>query len=661
MAAKEEQVEYRIVVAVGAESQLAPLLALGCALAASRKGQLTILNVTPTGQRPEWLDVPSTCDEVPIGVTIRAGENPATEVLDMVRHDPPDLLLLGWRGDARGASRGRYLAGRNLDRLVQSAPCDVIVLCINPDRPLLMEAGSKAKRILVPVAGGPNAALAIELALSLEAEVTVLTVARQVTGPQGMSLAEERLSEVLAPWKDESRLQGRVVQAPAIVQGILNEAAAGYDLVMIGASHESYLDRVLFGNIPQAVASHSPAPAAIVRHYTRRMQVGSWLRRTGWRLFDMLPTLETRQQIEVYKEIRNGVDPDIDFFLMIALSSAIATFGLVQNSPAVIIGAMLVAPLMVAIFGLSLGMVRGDLRLLRRATGAILRGVLLAIIVSLLFAILIPTLQPQGEIMARTAPTLLDLAVALAAGAAGAYALCRKEVSASLPGVAIAAALVPPLVTTGIGLALWLRGFSGAVEIAGGAVLLFMTNLVAISAAGALIFLWLGFRPIPGQQTRVRVFRGGVLTTALLVVVVTIPLGLLTAQSVRDATLKHEVDRAVRAEVGAMSYVELNEWQMLPPENGDDAIHLQVWVLSPRTVAHHEVVELQERLASRLQRTVKLQLSVIPTMYLDPLVPPASLPGSTASFTPSLSPTPMLTHNPTSMLPAAPTPSPTAE
>jgi uncharacterized hydrophobic protein (TIGR00271 family) len=659
----QQEAEYRLVAAVGAESHLDPLLSLACTLAAGRGGQVIILSVTETGQRPDWLDAPESCDGVPVEVVVRAGRDPAAGILAAVRHDPPDLLLLGWRGEP---SRGQYLAGRTLDPVVQDAPCNVAVVRISTEKPSL-PGEPRFERVLIPAAGGPNAELALDLALSLssEVQVTALNVVRAALGPMGPSLGQERLDEALAGWADEPRIQGKVVQAPTIIRGIMTEAAKGYDLVMLGASQESYLDRVLFGNVPQTVAAHSPVPAIVVSRSTRRRRVGTVLRRTGWRLFRILPTLDIHEQIDVYKQIRDGAEPKVDFFVMIALSAAIASFGLLLNSPAVIIGAMLVAPLMAAIFGLSLGIVRGDLRLLRRAASGTLRGMLLAIILAVILTAMIPAATPGNEIMSRTQPNLLDLGVALASGAAGAYALCRKEVSAALPGVAIAAALVPPLAVIGIGITLR-RG-----DIAGGALLLFATNLVAISAAGGLIFLWLGFRPIPGQEARARVFQGGILGVIVLLVALTVPLGILTAQSVRQAILNRQLTNAIDSEMAAMTGVELENWEVVPSQPSDHTIHLQIVVRSSRTITYQEVVDLQERVAGRLQRAVALQLSVIPTTRLNPFVPPTPtptpLPGPTSTFTPSSTPTPTATptHTPTPTATATdtatdtPTPTPT--
>jgi uncharacterized hydrophobic protein (TIGR00271 family) len=642
MLTNEAKSGFHVLAAIGAEEQMSSLLTLACALASAREGRVTVLSVTASGRRPIWLTPPDGCG-VPVTVEVREGSDAGTEILAAAQDDPADLILVGWRGD-RG--RGRYLLGRTLDPVVQYAPCNVAVVRAGGKRESLPDEAERIEKVLIPTHGGPNAALATELALSLspKVQVTALYVAREAQGRVAMSLAQQNLDEILAPWADEPRVQGKIIQSPSPVRGILHEAAQGYDLVMVGASHESYLDRVLFGNIPQTVASSSPVPSIVVKQRSRHMVMGTWLRRAGWRLFDILPTLDLHQQTDVYKAIREGAQPKVDFFIMMGLSSAIATFGLLQNSAAVIIGAMLVAPLMAAIFGLSLGVVRGDVRLLQRAASATLRGMLLAIGVAVVLTFLVPDGRFSDEILLRTHPNLLDLGVALASGAAGAYALCRKEVSAALPGVAIAAALVPPLATVGIGLARW----SG--EVAGGAMLLFATNLIAISGMGGIIFLWLGFRPLPGKEVRRRVFQGGVVGTVLLLVAVTIPLGLLTAQSWRDAALSRKIEAGLHEGLASIEYVHWDGlWEMQELEDG--TVQLEVVVRSYRTVPHSDVVDLQELIAGKIQRPVSLRLSVILTTRLDPQVPPTPTPtpppGATETYTPSPTPTSSATFTPT--------------
>jgi uncharacterized hydrophobic protein (TIGR00271 family) len=656
MASSEADTDYHIVAAVGAESNLKPLLRVGCALASARGGRVTILSVTANGQPPAWLTVPERCSGVQVSTLVQAGVDPGSEILDATRDDPPDLILLGWRGE-RG--RGRYLLGPILDPVVQYASCDVAVVRAGGKKGSPDLAPGSIERVLLPTHGGPNATLATDLALALspQTQVTALYVAREAQGEVALSLARQQLDQILEPWTGEPRVRGKIVQSSSPIRGILREAArGGYDLLLVGASHESYLERVLFGNIPQTVAASSPVPSIVVKRHARRMAMGTWLRRTGWRIFDALPTLDLHEQIQVYKAIREGAQPKVDFFVMIGLSAAIATFGLLQNSAAVIIGAMLVAPLMAAIFGLSLGIVRGDVRLLQRGASATLRGGALAITVAVLLTLIIPEKQFTVEISLRIRPILLDLGVALASGAAGAYALCRRDVSASLPGVAIAAALVPPLATVGIGLAR-LDG-----QVAGGSLLLFVTNLVAITGTGGLVFLWLGFRPLPGKQARRRVFQGGVLGTIALLVAVTILLGLLTADSWRMAALERKVEQALHSELDSMEYVHWDgQWEMEELEDG--TVQLEVVVRTPRAVRHQEVVDLQEHVAGSIQRPVELRLSVILTTRLDPLEPPTPTPtpppGATETFTPSPTPTATPTPAPTSTPTATPTMTPT--
>jgi uncharacterized hydrophobic protein (TIGR00271 family) len=194
---------------------------------------------------------------------------------------------------------------------------------------------------------------------------------------------------------------------------------------------------------------------------------------------------------------------------------------------------MLVAPLMSPILAMAMAMVQGNLRLLLVAAEATIKGIVLAIVVGITVTILSPINSPTDEIMGRTAPNLLDLMVALASGAAAGYAISRKEVAAALPGVAIAAALVPPLCVVGYGIG------TSDLSIATGSLLLFTTNLIAIVLAGALVFLGLGFQP--PRSERGELMRGLKVTVALLV-----PITLLLAGTTIASTI--EANRRVRVE-----------------------------------------------------------------------------------------------------------------
>jgi uncharacterized hydrophobic protein (TIGR00271 family) len=141
------------------------------------------------------------------------------------------------------------------------------------------------------------------------------------------------------------------------------------------------------------------------------------------------------------------------FATLMLFASIIASVGVVVESTAVVIGAMLVAPLMVPLMGTALSVGMGWPRRMRRCAGVALSGIVLAIATGAVIGAVVPRtvdVTANTQILARISPTIVDLAIAVAAGAAGAYALSRRDVSDSLPGVAVAIALVPPLTVVGL-------------------------------------------------------------------------------------------------------------------------------------------------------------------------------------------------------------------
>jgi uncharacterized hydrophobic protein (TIGR00271 family) len=201
--------------------------------------------------------------------------------------------------------------------------------------------------------------------------------------------------------------------------------------------------------------------------------------------------IDPQQKPTVYAQIYKTAEmSSLNYWLEIIFSAGIAALGLVLNSPAVIIGAMLISPLMGPIMAEGLALAAGDLYLVVKATGNLVASISLSIAFSAIIVWLLPFHSTTSEILARTNPTLLDLGVALFSGLAGSVAVCRvggKEGVTPLPGVAIAVALMPPLCTIGFGL-----GSGVKTRIMAGAGLLFLTNLVAIVASAFVVFLLIG-------------------------------------------------------------------------------------------------------------------------------------------------------------------------
>jgi uncharacterized hydrophobic protein (TIGR00341 family) len=191
---------------------------------------------------------------------------------------------------------------------------------------------------------------------------------------------------------------------------------------------------------------------------------------------------------ELYEDIKNGARLSRVYLAMVALSTVVAAIGLNDNSAAVIIGAMVIAPLLGPNVALSLGITLGDLDLLRHGLLTALAGIAATLALSVIFGALLNVDPTLPEIASRTWVGLGDVAVALASGCAGALAF-TTGVSATLIGVMVAVALLPPLVTSGL-----LLG-GGHPALATGAFSLFLANLICVNLAGVTTFLLQGIKP----------------------------------------------------------------------------------------------------------------------------------------------------------------------
>ena len=241
----------------------------------------------------------------------------------------------------------------------------------------------------------------------------------------------------------------------------------------------------------------------------------------------------------------------VRFWALLTLASAIATFGLYGDSAAAVIGAMIVAPLMLPIMGLAFAISIGDLRAIRSSLLVGVGGIATAIGVGYLIALLMPSyFDPTnvGQIMVRTTPRLIDLLAALATGLAGAFAIGRRDVSDTLPGVAIAISLVPPLANVGI-----LLG-ADRPELAFGSLLLFVTNYFAILLTGSFVFGLMGF-PAPVLSTATpRVRQLAITTVVLMIAIIAVPLGLASRTVIRDSLVESRVTKAAKSWTAGTGY-----------------------------------------------------------------------------------------------------------
>jgi len=248
---------------------------------------------------------------------------------------------------------------------------------------------------------------------------------------------------------------------------------------------------------------------------------------------------------------------NINYLVLILGSCIIATFGLLSNSAAVIIGAMIVAPLMLPIRGLAFGAVEGNVIIFRKGLVALAVGTVLAIFLACFLGALVQIPDFGSEVLARSKPTLLDLGIAIAAGAISGYAKVQPKVSATLAGTAIAVALMPPICVIGLGLsqANW--------SLSLGASLLYLTNLLGITLSCMLTFLMAGYTPL--HRARKAIFWALALTAILV-----IPLGVSFAELIEQAQLEASLKRALLNRTITFQRVELiatdTNWLTKPPE-----------------------------------------------------------------------------------------------
>lgn len=281
-----------------------------------------------------------------------------------------------------------------------------------------------------------------------------------------------------------------------------------------------------------------------------------------------LPGAPTRaQRLEA---LRMEFEQDARFglvFVVLTLGAAtIATLGLLANSAAVVIGAMVVAPWILPLQAMAFEVLRGSLPNFLRALRTLLCGVALGVGVSMGLGLLVAMPTFGQEVLARTQPNLLDLGVALAAGGMAMFAKLRKEAISALAGLAIAVALVPPICVVGLSVS------AGLWQQAGGALLLFLTNLLGI-LSGAMVALGLLERPFRSRLVRSRLGLTSLALTALLV----LPLGggffrLLAASRQRAQAMRIEelVQQSLRNEtitLGRDSQLEgvAIQWDRDPP------------------------------------------------------------------------------------------------
>lgn len=322
-----------------------------------------------------------------------------------------------------------------------------------------------------------------------------------------------------------------------------------------------------------------------------------------WRLFRnaglrAIPILQLRESLLQDSKLT------LNYIVLIVSSCLIATFGLLVNSAAVIIGAMIIAPLMMPLRGLSFATLEGDGKLLRNSFLSIAIGTLLGVTCSWFVGLVIGLPEFGSEVLSRTQPTLLDLLIAVMAGGVSGYAKIRPAIGDAIPGTAIAVALMPPLCVVGLSLSQGLWDFSQ------GAFLLYFTNLIGINLACLLVYVVSGYAQ---SNELTRTLSWGVSLT--LIILLALPLGIsfwrLIQQAQAHSSVRNMIDSGVLFDRQDIEVVSSDiDWNNAPPR-------ITVSVRAAEPIAPNEVGEAEELLKNKMRKSFKLVFDVTPSKKVE--------------------------------------------
>lgn len=401
-------------------------------------------------------------------------------LLDYISQQEVELVVVGKHETSHRSDADTLLSYGLFERVL----CPVLIMRLG-------DGGHPEREVLVPCSGGRHSQGALKLACEFAPEqVTALFVTANVD--KDSHLMGERVLRKLITRSDVTldEVRSKVVLSGHVREGIRQELAErDYGLVIVGASGEDGVRRKLFGLVPNRIDQDERGIAVAVLRSSKSAshRFRDWI---ASRIALRIPQLSREDRVALMEEIEGKARWSFDFAALMGMATLIASLGLLANSGAVVIGAMLVAPLMMPLIGSGLAVVQGNWPLWARGMKAVGLGFLAALIIGLLSGLLarVAGFTLTDELTARGNPTLLDLGIAFVSGVAASYCLARPKLSGALAGVAIAAALVPPIATVGITVSL------GAWSVATGAALLFGTNVVTVILGSAFNFWLAGLR-----------------------------------------------------------------------------------------------------------------------------------------------------------------------
>jgi len=514
-------------------------------------------------------------------------------ILDVARERGADVILLG----VRRSTQGSVKLGTVVENVISTAPCGVLIY--------RSAISHEFDRVVVPIDGALPSVIAMKLGVSLARQHNIplrqMSVQFDYHYDPEHEEAIKRYEDRLPPKQD---LTKTIVVSGQPAREIVRDLNAD-DLLVMGFAQKTDFERHIINDLSNQLLNLAPGPVILISQHEWHRGIRGTIEHGIARLNPQLTQVE---QNELIWSAEKSAGANLDYIVMIVLSAALATLGLLTNSVAVIIGAMLVAPLMSPISSFSIGMATGILHLTRRASVTLFTGVTLALLISIVMGVLLPIDTPTEEMLARGSPNLLDAAIALVSGWVAAYATARRGIPAALAGVAIAAALMPPISTIGLGIAL------RDIDLAFGANLLFLANIAFIIAAQYITFLWMGMHPTEDREgATLNRSRAWWIVLFLITLIVLLIFARLGSQAVDEAHIRE------RLQAEAFHGAQVVEYHVI----SSVPLSVQLIVQSDHQIRPEEVEAAQKLINELYQQEV--QLTIVARQVVRPFDPVVAL------------------------------------
>lgn len=527
----------------------------------------------------------------------RSANSIARGILDQVREVGAELILLGVK---RHQPNGVEI-GAVAQSVMSAAPCDVLVY---------RHSQSPAfSRIVVPVDGTPAARMAVRVGILFGNAYQGCPVEAVHVASRGRAsdYGDAVLARSIDGLPGSGTVKRQLVTAHSVPDAILSRTDEDH-LIIMGFTHRNDFQEWLDNDTSKMrrILDTAPGPVLLAVRSTEAVTAPQRMRRRvlGW----VRPRLTDVEQEQIVWTAQGNAALSLDYVVLMVVSATLASLGLLLNSAAVIIGAMLVAPLMAPLNAFAIGLSTAHFNIMRRAFVTALAGFLIASVVGIGIGLLVPSKVATAEMASRVSPTLLDAFVALASGVVGSYATARRDIPAALAGVAIAAALVPPICTFGLQVAF------GNAAAGLGAALLFLTNIISIVVIATGMFVWLGLYPR-------RLDRDSLLAYVPIVIMVLMSLPMVVAllNTSQRAAEESRVETVAGAVFAGLSPSDID----IDADN-----QVTVTIFTPYALSSAAVAEAERRMEAGMDQDVTLRVVVQQTVTADGAAAPALPPES---------------------------------